>query len=83
MKLLDKHLKIYCRPWIFHTTLVSAKSVTSIARRLMDGVFNHEQIQNCTLTGQAPRAHGPERMQQKYDCLDPAAVTAIIGNSNK
>lgn len=83
MKLLDKRLKIYCKPWIFHTTLVSAKSVTGIARRLMDGVFNHEQIQNCTLTGQAPRAQGLERMQQKYDCLDPAAVTAIIDFAKK
>lgn len=80
MILLDKRSKIYCIKRILNMTILSAKKVTSVVRRLMEGVFNPEKIKNCTLTGQAPRAQGKERQKKIYDCLDPTAINAIIGN---
>ncbi|XP_029162221.1 uncharacterized protein LOC114933805 [Nylanderia fulva] len=78
MVLLDKRSKIYCIRRILIMTIFSASKVTSVVRRLMDGVFNPEQITNFTFTGQAPRAQGKERQHKQYDCFDSKTVKAII-----
>lgn len=57
----------------------SAKHVTHMARRLIEGVFKNEALLNCTFTGQAPRAQGKERQAQKVVPLNYLAKNAIIG----
>ncbi|XP_044584815.1 uncharacterized protein LOC123273893 [Cotesia glomerata] len=46
---------VYCRNVIYDSATGASKKATHIARRLIEGVFTHESLIKCTLTGQAPR----------------------------
>ncbi|CAG5109317.1 Protein of unknown function [Cotesia congregata] len=46
---------VYCRNAIYDSATGASKKATYIARRLLKGIFTHESLMNCTLTGQAPR----------------------------
>jgi len=45
----------------------------------MEGVFDPEQIYNCTVTGRSWHAGGAEALAAKHDPLHPKALRAIVG----
>ena len=56
----------------------SSHQSTHIARKLLEGVFKHESLLKCTLTGQATRTSGKDQ-QIEVSSLHEAARDAIIG----
>ncbi|KAF7993776.1 hypothetical protein HCN44_010371 [Aphidius gifuensis] len=68
---------IFCRNHVYSDAIRSS-SGTTIARRLMDGVFKPEIIQSCTLTGQTARNGGVKNSVTPPRRLHIRAIEAII-----
>lgn len=69
---------VYCREVIYTSALGASHKATHLARRLLEGVFKHEALMGCILTGQAPRGTGKTLMVKP---LDQRAKDAIVGES--
>ncbi|XP_044579450.1 uncharacterized protein LOC123261735 [Cotesia glomerata] len=72
-----KHLgnDVYCREVIYSSALGASHKATHLARRLLEGVFKHEALMGCTLTGQAPRGTSKKLIVKP---LDQRAKDAIV-----
>ncbi len=73
---------IFCKKLVRDMAKGSAKKVTHLARRLMEGVFKDDAIRRCTFTGQTPRAQGKLRQMENIISLDEKAKSAIIGKKH-
>ncbi|KAH0567884.1 uncharacterized protein LOC123262391 [Cotesia glomerata] len=66
---------VYCREVIYSSALGASHKATHLARRLLEGVFKHEALMGCTLTGQAPRGTSKKLIVKP---LDQRAKDAIV-----
>ncbi|CAB3236541.1 unnamed protein product [Arctia plantaginis] len=67
---------VYCRKIIYDSALGASHKSTHLARRLLEGVFNHDAMMGCTLTGQAPRTK--DKKSAVVNPLDQQAKGAIV-----
>ncbi|CAB3228511.1 unnamed protein product [Arctia plantaginis] len=80
-KKISKNMKnignnVYCRKIIYDSALEASHKSTHLARRLLEGVFNHDAMMGCTLTGQAPRTK--DKKSAVVNPLDQQAKGAIV-----
>lgn len=71
----------YCTRSAFDRAIIS-KTASVFARHMIDGVFHRDEVIKSSLSGNAPRAQGPERLKEKVNVLHVQAVRAIIGELN-
>ncbi|KAJ8666056.1 hypothetical protein QAD02_007718 [Eretmocerus hayati] len=62
----------------FSSAFAGCKKPSSLARRMIQGVFKKEAVAASTLTGQAVRSLGEERRSETFQALHSGAVDAII-----
>ncbi|KAJ8679165.1 hypothetical protein QAD02_022405 [Eretmocerus hayati] len=68
----------YCRKTSLSEAFGGCKKSSSLARRMIQGVFKKDAVAASTLTGQAVRSLGEQRRSQTFQALHSGAVDAII-----
>lgn len=72
---------VYCRYNNIQYAMSSSCSTTSLARKLMEGVYKKEALLKSTFTGLPARSQGRDRQNVVVMPLDYKAKMAIIGKA--